>query len=143
MRKCANFSPYMRWPLVIYEWLSTRSLWISLHMRKIQFSILSVIREETQTEDIFDNNGPTWKLNVLEPYRTFYTRWVGLNRKTNSRNCPFKTCPYVHFTRITSVNCTIFLRKKRSCVKNKNDTFSYQRYDFAEEAEIFFLLLLL
>jgi hypothetical protein len=34
MRKCANISPYMGRPLVIYDF-ATAPLWISLYMRKI------------------------------------------------------------------------------------------------------------
>jgi hypothetical protein len=41
MRKCANISPYMRMPLVIYDF-ATAPFWISLYMRKIVFSFLSV-----------------------------------------------------------------------------------------------------
>ncbi len=41
MRKCANTSPYIRRPLVIYDF-ATAPLWISLYMRKILFSFLSV-----------------------------------------------------------------------------------------------------
>ncbi len=41
MRKCANISPYMRRPLVIYDF-ATAPFWISLYMRKIWFSFLSV-----------------------------------------------------------------------------------------------------
>ncbi len=41
MRKCANISPYMRRPLVMY-YFGTAPLWISLYMRKIWFSFLSV-----------------------------------------------------------------------------------------------------
>ncbi len=39
MRKCANISPYMRRPLVIYDF-ATAPFWISLYMRKIWFSFL-------------------------------------------------------------------------------------------------------
>ncbi len=41
MRKCENISPYMRRPLVICDF-ATAPLWISLFMRKIGFSFLSV-----------------------------------------------------------------------------------------------------
>ncbi len=41
IRKCANTSPYMRRPLVIYD-LATAPFWISLNMRKLWFSLLSV-----------------------------------------------------------------------------------------------------
>ncbi len=41
MGKCANISPYMRRPLVINDF-ATAPLWISLYMRKIWFSFLSV-----------------------------------------------------------------------------------------------------
>ncbi len=41
VRKCENISPYMRRPLVIYDF-ATAPLWISLYMRKIWFSFLSV-----------------------------------------------------------------------------------------------------
>ncbi len=41
MRKCPNISPYMRRPLVMYDF-ATAPLWISLHMRKVWFSFLSV-----------------------------------------------------------------------------------------------------
>jgi hypothetical protein len=42
MRKCANISPYMRRPLVKYDF-ATALFWISLYyMRKILFSFLSV-----------------------------------------------------------------------------------------------------
>ncbi len=41
MRKCAIISPYMRRPLVIYDFATAPS-WISLNMRKIWFSFLSV-----------------------------------------------------------------------------------------------------
>ncbi len=41
MRKCANISPYMRRPLVIYDF-ATAPLWITLYMRKSRFSFLSV-----------------------------------------------------------------------------------------------------
>jgi hypothetical protein len=41
MRKCANISPYMRRPLVIYDF-ETAAFGISLYMRKILFSFLSV-----------------------------------------------------------------------------------------------------
>ena len=41
MRKCANISPYMRRPLVIYDF-ATAPFWISLYMRKILFYFLSV-----------------------------------------------------------------------------------------------------
>ncbi len=44
MRKCANFSPYVYKEAIIHIWLCTRSLWISLYMRKIFFSCLSVWR---------------------------------------------------------------------------------------------------
>jgi hypothetical protein len=37
MRKCANISPYMRRPLVIYDF-ATAPYWISLYMKKIWFS---------------------------------------------------------------------------------------------------------
>ncbi len=40
-KKSVNISPYMRRPLVIYD-LATAPLWISLYMRKIWFSFLSV-----------------------------------------------------------------------------------------------------
>ncbi len=40
-RNCANISPYMRRPLVIYDF-ATAPFWISLYMRKIWFSFLSV-----------------------------------------------------------------------------------------------------
>jgi hypothetical protein len=36
-RKCGNISPYMRRPLVIYDY-ATAPFWISLYMRKIWFS---------------------------------------------------------------------------------------------------------
>ncbi len=39
--KCAKISPYMRRPLVIYDF-ATAPLWISLYMRKIWFYFLSV-----------------------------------------------------------------------------------------------------
>ncbi len=41
MRKCANISPYVRRPLVIYDF-ATAPFWISLYMRKIWLSFLSV-----------------------------------------------------------------------------------------------------
>ncbi len=41
MRKCANISPYMRRPLVTYDF-ATALFWISLYMREILFSFLSV-----------------------------------------------------------------------------------------------------
>ncbi len=41
MRKCANISPYMRRPLVIY-YFATAPFWISLYIRKILFYFLSV-----------------------------------------------------------------------------------------------------
>ncbi len=41
MRERANISPYMRRPLVIYDF-ATAPFWISLYMRKILFSFLSV-----------------------------------------------------------------------------------------------------
>ncbi len=40
-KKCANISPYMRRPLFIYDF-ATAPLWISLYIRKIFFSFLSV-----------------------------------------------------------------------------------------------------
>ncbi len=43
MRKYENISPYMRRPLVMYDF-ATAPLWISLYMRKILFSFLSVHR---------------------------------------------------------------------------------------------------
>ncbi len=46
MRKCANSSPYMRRPLVIYDF-ATVPLWISLYMRKIWFTFLSVWRDQS------------------------------------------------------------------------------------------------
>jgi hypothetical protein len=39
--KCENISPYMRRPLVVYDFASA-PLWISLYIRKIGFSFLSV-----------------------------------------------------------------------------------------------------
>ncbi len=42
MRKCVNISPYMRRPLVIYDFATDPPFWISLHMRKVWFSFLSV-----------------------------------------------------------------------------------------------------
>ncbi len=44
IRKCANISPYMRRPLVIYDF-ATAPPWISLYMKKIRFSFLSVQQE--------------------------------------------------------------------------------------------------
>ncbi len=41
MRKCANFSPYMRRTLVIYDF-ATAPFWIFLYKRNILFSFLSV-----------------------------------------------------------------------------------------------------
>jgi hypothetical protein len=41
MRKCANIQPYKRRPLDIYDF-ATAPIWISLYMRKILFSFLSV-----------------------------------------------------------------------------------------------------
>ncbi len=41
MRKCANISPSMRRPLVIYDF-ATAPFWISLYMRKILFSFYSL-----------------------------------------------------------------------------------------------------
>ncbi len=41
MRKCANISPYVRRPLVIYDF-ATAPFWFSLYMRKIRVSFLSV-----------------------------------------------------------------------------------------------------
>ncbi len=41
MRKCANISPNIGRPLVIYDF-ATAPLWISLYTRKILFSFLSV-----------------------------------------------------------------------------------------------------
>ena len=41
MRKCANISPYMKRPLVIYDY-ATAPFWISWYMWKIWFSFLSV-----------------------------------------------------------------------------------------------------
>ncbi len=41
MRKCENISPYMRTPLVIYDF-ATAPFWNSLYMRTILFSFLSV-----------------------------------------------------------------------------------------------------
>ncbi len=41
MRKCANISPYMRRPLVIYDF-ATAPFRISLYIRQIWFSFLSV-----------------------------------------------------------------------------------------------------
>ncbi len=41
MRKCVNISPYMRRLLVIYDF-ATAPFWISLHMKKVGFSFLSV-----------------------------------------------------------------------------------------------------
>jgi hypothetical protein len=41
MGKCKNISPYMRRPKVIYDF-ATAPLRISLYMRKISFSFLSV-----------------------------------------------------------------------------------------------------
>jgi hypothetical protein len=41
-RKCANISPYIRRPLVIYDFATT-PFRISLYMRKILFSFLSVL----------------------------------------------------------------------------------------------------
>ncbi len=48
IRKCENMSPYMRRPLVIYDF-ATAPLWISLYMRKIWFSFLSVCWDRTRT----------------------------------------------------------------------------------------------
>ncbi len=39
--KCANISPYMRRPLVIYDF-ATAPFWISLYLMKIWFSFVSV-----------------------------------------------------------------------------------------------------
>jgi hypothetical protein len=41
MRKSSSISPYMRRPLAIYDF-ATAPFWISLYMRKILFSFLSV-----------------------------------------------------------------------------------------------------
>ncbi len=41
IRKCANFSPYLRRPFVIYD-IANAPFWIFLYMRKILFSFLSV-----------------------------------------------------------------------------------------------------
>ncbi len=41
MRKCANISPYMSWPLVIYDF-EPYPTEFSFHMRDILFSFLSV-----------------------------------------------------------------------------------------------------
>ncbi len=41
MRKCANISPYVRRPLVKYDF-ATAPFWISWYMREIFFSFLSV-----------------------------------------------------------------------------------------------------
>ena len=41
MIKCANIFPYMRRPLVIHDF-ATAPFWISLYLRKILFSFLSV-----------------------------------------------------------------------------------------------------
>jgi hypothetical protein len=41
MRKCVNISPYIRRPLVIYDF-ATAPFRVSLYMRKILFSFLSV-----------------------------------------------------------------------------------------------------
>ncbi len=49
MRKCENISPYMRRPLVIYGF-ATAPLWISLYMRKIWFSFLSVYNAFTHCD---------------------------------------------------------------------------------------------
>jgi hypothetical protein len=42
MMKCVNISPYMRRPLVIYDFATAPS-WISLYMRKILFPFWSVL----------------------------------------------------------------------------------------------------
>jgi hypothetical protein len=52
MRKCANISLYMRRPLVIYDF-ATAPLWLSLYMRKIWFSFLSVQKETHRGESGF------------------------------------------------------------------------------------------
>jgi hypothetical protein len=43
MGKCANISPYMRKPLVIYVF-ATAPFWISLYMRKIWFSFFTSVK---------------------------------------------------------------------------------------------------
>ncbi len=48
MRKCENISPYMRRPLVIYDF-ATALFWISSYMRIILFYFLSVKWEDTRS----------------------------------------------------------------------------------------------
>ncbi len=62
MRKCAIISPYLRRPLVIYDF-ATAPLWISLYMRKFLFSFLSV-------------HGLTWSLQYTLYVHMWMTRSV-------------------------------------------------------------------
>jgi hypothetical protein len=70
MRKCPNISPYIRRPLVIYDF-ATAPLWISRYMRKIWFSFLSVHRNNSlhRVDRMlsFLSNRPNW---VRPPHHT-------------------------------------------------------------------------
>jgi hypothetical protein len=60
MRKCANISPYLRRQLVIYDF-ATAAFLISLYMRKILFSFLSVYNT---------NGGEGGRCNCSHPFPT-------------------------------------------------------------------------
>ncbi len=67
MRKWVNISLYMRRPLVIYDF-ATPPLWISLYMKKIWFSFLSVWRwpwSSLSTKPIFKKLSTAVKRNRL------------------------------------------------------------------------------
>jgi hypothetical protein len=69
-----NFSPYMRRPLVIYVWLCTRSLLISLYMRKIIFLFYQCSKSPDQRQfwELIQRNtwcmGPYADADYIQPH---------------------------------------------------------------------------
>ncbi len=84
MRKCANNSPYMRRPLVIYDF-ATAPLWISLFMKKIWFPLLSVYTLQKHNTENSKQIFPEKELRGLSPkfpHSCFYERFVNFQDRS-------------------------------------------------------------
>ncbi len=84
MRKCANISLYMRRPLVTYDFFATAPFWISLCMRTILFSFLSVYPQTFMSLNNSDTllnwqrSAAHFKINDIKCFLCIFSDWMYL-----------------------------------------------------------------
>ena len=122
MKKCANISPYMRRPLVIYDF-ATAPLWISLYMRKIWFflSVYSVsslyiyysmekaftVTSEEKEERTMDRSGSVTE-NASHPTKSSRGRNKKQKRDRSRGRKDTRTSHSVSAEQLFCCNCPIF-----------------------------------